>query len=149
MGAGHVHELEELLCAPVAPLLDKLDAGDLDGARRATLDAWPLLERRIRTKWQAYFVLTFQDVSVERKAARDRRKLQPRFDPMAAELMAKAEATRRSMPDLAPPVDDRPRGMSPWIAVVVLLLLAAMGGWLVLRGHGHRAAPAAAHTPGP
>src|SRR5439155_6390938 len=59
MGAEHTAELETLLSAPVAALLTKLDAGDLDGARRATLDAWPLLERRIRAKWQAYFVLTF------------------------------------------------------------------------------------------
>ncbi|HWE31027.1 MAG TPA: hypothetical protein VHB97_23630, partial [Polyangia bacterium] len=107
MSANHIAELEALLAAPVAPLLAKLAAGDLDGARRATLEAWPLLERRIRSKWQAYFVLTFQDVSVERKAARDRRKLQPRFDEAAADAMGKAEATRRSMVDFAAPVDER------------------------------------------
>src|SRR5256885_2070598 len=54
MGPDHIAELEVLLAAPVAPLLAKLAAGDLDGARRATLDAWPLLERCIRSKWQAY-----------------------------------------------------------------------------------------------
>jgi hypothetical protein len=135
MGPEHTAELETLLAAPVAPLLTKLDAGDLDGARRATLDAWPLLERRIRTKWQAYFVLTFQDVSVERKAARDRRGLQTRFDPAAAEVMARAQATRHSMSDFAPSLEPPRRAVSPWIAVIALLLIAATGGWLLMRGH--------------
>jgi hypothetical protein len=139
MGPEHTNELETLLAAPVAPLLTKLDAGDLDGARRATLDAWPLLERRIRTKWQAYFVLTFQDVSVERKAARDRRKLQTRFDPAAAEVMARAQATRHSMSDFAPPLEQPRRAMSPWIAVIALLLIAATGGWLLMRGRAQHA----------
>ena len=140
MGPDHVAELEALLAKPVAPLLAKLAAGDLDGARRGTLEAWPLLERCIRSKWQAYFVLTFQDVSVERKAARDRRKLQPRFDEAAMSTMIKAEATRRSMTDLVAPPDERPRGMSPWIAVLALLALAATGGWLLMRVHAQRVA---------
>ena len=134
MGSPHVDELEELLAAPIARLLAKLDAGDLDGARRATLEAWPLLEKRIRAKWQAYFVLTFQDVSVERKAARDRRKLQPRFDPGAADSFR--------APVVAPP-----RGRSPWIAVVALLLLAAASGWFLMRGHGHHATAALSNAP--
>jgi hypothetical protein len=142
MGPDHVAELEALLARPVAPLLARLGAGDLDGARRATLDAWPLLERCIRNKWQAYFVLTFQDVSVERKAARDRRKHQPRFDEAAMDAMVKAEVTRRSMTDFGAPADEPRRGLSPWIAVLALLALAATGGWLLLRGQAHRAAAA-------
>lgn len=137
MGPAHVAELHELLAAPLAPLLAKLDAGDVDGGKRVAGEAWPLLERRIRSKWQSYFVLTFQDVSVERKAARDRKKLQPRFDP---ELM---EALARSTTTTAPP----PRGMSPWVAVLALLLLAAAGGWFLMRGHARHAAAAAAASP--
>ncbi len=148
MGPDHVAELDEVLAAPLRSLLAKLDAGDLDGARRATLDAWPLLEKRIRSKWQAYFILTFQDVSVERKAARDRKKLQSRFDPAAMEALGNAEAARRSMSDLAALGSDRPRGASAWLAVVALLLLAAAGGWLLMRGHGGRAA-AASSAPAP
>jgi hypothetical protein len=150
MGSQHTEELEALLAAPVAPLLKKLDAGDLDGARRATLEAWPLLERRIRAKWQAYFVMTFQDVSVERKAARDRRKHETRFDPQAAEQMARAQKVRHSMPDFAPSLEEPRRALSPWIAVAALLLIAVTGGWLLMRSHGrhaHAARPAA--TTGP
>ena len=151
MDPQHTAELETLLAAPVGPLFAKLDAGDLDGARRATLEAWPLLERRIRTKWQAYFVLTFQDVSVERKAARDRKKLQTRFDPAAADpaTLARAQAARHSMSDCAPPLEEPRRGLSPWIAVVALLLIAATGGWLLVRGHAHHAAAALSHPTGP
>jgi hypothetical protein len=134
MGHDHVVELEGLLAAPLKSLLGKLESGDLDGARRASLDAWPLLERRIRTKWQAYFVLTFQDVSVERKAARDRRQLQPRFDQASMDALASAEAMRRSMPDFAAPLDDR-RARSAWLAVGALVLLAAAFGWLLLHHH--------------
>lgn len=149
MGSEHTEELAALLAAPVEPLLSKLEAGDLDGARRATLEAWPLLERRIRSKWQAYFVLTFQDVSVERKAATDRRKLQSRFDPAAADVMAKAQATRHSMSDFAPPLEEPKRAMSPWVAVVALLLIAATGGWLLMRGRAHRPSPAVSGATGP
>lgn len=151
MSSEHTNELETLLMAPVGALFKKLDAGDLDGARRATLDAWPLLERRIRAKWQAYFVLTFQDVSVERKAARDRKKHEQRFDPQAAEVMARAQTMRQSMSDFAAH-DERPprRAMSPWIAVVALLLIAATGGWLLVRSHHAAAASTApAGTTGP
>ncbi|MCU1282002.1 MAG: hypothetical protein JWM53_5548 [bacterium] len=147
MGSEHTDELTKLLAAPIGPLLAKLDAGDLDGARRATLEAWPLLERRIRVKWQAYFVLTFQDVSVERKAATDRRKLQSRFDPKAADVMARAQAARDSMSDFAPALDEPKRAMSPWIAVVALLLIAATGGWLLMRGHLHHASVSGAARP--
>jgi hypothetical protein len=137
MGPEHVAELEALLARPVAPLLAKIAAGDFDGARRATLAAWPLLERTIRSKWQAYFVLTFQDVSVERKAARDRRKLQPRFDEPAMIALADAQSKRHAMVDFAADADERPRGTSPWIAVLALLLLAAAGGWFLLHHHVH------------
>jgi hypothetical protein len=134
MGAAHVAELEELLAAPLAPLFAKLEAGDRDGARGASDEAWRLLERRIRSTWQSYFVLTFQDVSVERKAARDREKLQPRFDPALMEALA------RSTTAVEPP----PRGMSPWVAVLALLVLAAAGGWFLMRGQARHAAAAAA-----
>ena len=147
MGRDHIDELDALLAVPVATLLGRLAEGDLDGARRATLDAWPLLEKRIRSKWQAYFVLTFQDVSVERKAARDRRTLQPRFD-LNEEMLATAEAQRRSRSDFAAAADARPRGRSPWITVLMLLLLAAAGGWLLMRGHTHPAT-ASLSTPSP
>jgi hypothetical protein len=137
MSHDHVVELESLIAAPVKSLLGKLDAGDLDGARNVAPDAWPLLERRIRNKWQAYFVLTFQDVSVERKAARDRKKLQPlqpRFDAPSMERMASADSMRNSMPDFAPPLDDR-RARSAWLTVAALVLLAAACGWLLLHHH--------------
>ena len=137
MGPDHVAELDALLARPVAPLLAKIAAGDLDGARRATLDAWPLLERKIRSKWQAYFILTFQDVSVERKAARDRKKLQPRFDESAMNALTDAQSKRHAMTDFAAAADERPRGTSPWIAVLALLLLAAASGWILMHHHVH------------
>ncbi|MCA1664556.1 MAG: hypothetical protein LC659_09840 [Myxococcales bacterium] len=137
MGPDHVAELDTLLARPLAPLLSKLSTGDLDGARRATLDAWPLLERTIRSKWQAYFILTFQDVSVERKAARDRKRLQPRFDESAMNALADAQSKRHAMADFAAPADERRRGASPWIAVLALLLLAAAGGWILMHHHVH------------
>ncbi|HEX6838891.1 MAG TPA: hypothetical protein VF334_20070 [Polyangia bacterium] len=136
MGRDHVAELEELLAAPIAPLLTKLDAGDAEGARRAADGAWARLEKRIRSKWQAYFILTFQDVSVERKAARDRKKLQPRFDPELMEALARSTTA----------AEPSPRGMSPWVAVMALLLLAAAGGWFLMRGHARHAAAAAVHA---
>ncbi|MDB4965374.1 MAG: hypothetical protein JWN44_1063 [Myxococcales bacterium] len=138
MGSQHVDELQELLSEPIRPLIAKLDAGDVEGARRATVDAWTPLERRIRSKWQAYFVMTFQDVSVERKAARDRRKPTPMIDPSAVAMIAKADLKMRGMPDFAAPRTwEQPpqRTFSPWIAVAALLALAAAGGWLLMRGH--------------
>lgn len=133
MGPDHVAELHELLSAPLASLMAKLDAGELDGASRAAEQAWPPLEKRIRSKWQAYFVLTFQDVSVERKAARDRKKLEPRFDPALLEALARSTS-----------VEPPPRGMSPWVAVLALLVLAAAGGWFLMRGQARHAAAASA-----
>jgi hypothetical protein len=133
MGPAHVAELHQLLAAPLEPLLAKLDAGDVEGGKRAAVEAWPRLERRIRSKWQSYFVLTFQEVSVERKAARDRKKLQPRFDPELMEALARSTTTA-----------EPPRGMSPWVAVLALMLLAAAGGWFLMRGHARHAAAAAA-----
>ena len=132
MGADHVAELRELLEAPVASLLSKLEAGDVDGVRRGCDEAWPRLEKRIRSKWQSYFVLTFQDVSVERKAARDRKKLEPRFDPALLEALARSTTA------------EPPRGTSPWLAVLALLALAAAGGWFLMRGQARHAAAASA-----
>ena len=134
MGAAHVEELEQLLAAPVAPLFANLEGDDLDGARGLIEDVWNRLEKRIRSKWQAYFVLTFQDVSVERKAARDRRKLQSRFDPSMMDALANSNPAMQALPDFAAPAGER-RGRSPWIAVMALLLLAAAGGWLLLHIH--------------
>ncbi len=136
MTPAHVAELTAALAASLETLSARLDTGDLEGARRAALDGWPLLERRIRSKWQAYFVLTFQDVSVERKAARDRRKLQPSFDADAAARLTAADAKLRSMPDLAGDASPARRRVSPWLVVLALLLLAAIGGWLLMR-QGH------------
>jgi hypothetical protein len=151
MGPQHVDELQELLSEPIRPLIAKLDAGDVEGARRATVDAWTPLERRIRSKWQAYFVMTFQDVSVERKAARDRRKPTPMFDPAAAQIIAKADLKMRGMPDFAAPRTwEQPpqRSFSPWIAVVALLVLALTGGWLLMRNRNRdQQAPATPMTP--
>ncbi|HEY2744421.1 MAG TPA: hypothetical protein VGL86_07355, partial [Polyangia bacterium] len=113
------------------------------GARGLIEDVWARLEKRIRSKWQAYFVLTFQDVSVERKAARDRKSLQPRFDAVAAEALQKAEAMRRTMPDFAALPDERPRATSAWIVVAALVLLAALGGWFLVHAQGNRTAAAA------
>ena len=121
----------------MAPLIANLEGDDLDGARGLTDDVWNRLEKRIRSKWQAYFILTFQDVSVERKAARDRQKLQPRFDMAGVENLARAEAMRNSMPDLLAPDPEPPARaiLSPWLVVVAVLLVAAIGGWLLLRSH--------------
>jgi hypothetical protein len=154
MGPDHVAELEELLTEPAASLLASLDAGDLEGARRVAVDAWEPLEKRIRSKWQAYFVLTFQDVSVERKAAHDRRHLQTRFDPGSGALVVGGASPRspmprlpmpREAPELVGPVGARsPRSLSPWIAVAALLALAVVSGWLLMRGHRRAAAAPAA-----
>ena len=95
MGPGHIDELEELFAAPVAPIVANLDGDDVEGARGLVDDVWNRLEKRLRSKWQAYFVLTFQDVSVERKAARDRKKQTPRFDQVAAETLARAAGDAR------------------------------------------------------
>ena len=130
MGPQHIAELHEIFGATLKPLIDKLDAGDLEGARRATIDAWTPLEKRIRSKWQAYFVLTFQDVSVERKAARDRRR--PSFDAAAVQGMAQDDAARRALPERASP-PPMARGLSPWVIVAALLLLTATVGWLLMR----------------
>ena len=135
MGAAHVEELEQLLAAPVAPLFANLEGDDLDGARGLIEDVWNRLEKRIRSKWQAYFVLTFQDVSVERKAARDRRKHETRFDPGTVDALARAEQTRRAMPDFAATSDQPSGGIRAWLLVAAVLALAAAIGWLLMRAH--------------
>jgi hypothetical protein len=141
MGPEHVGELRELLRQPVRKLLARLDAGEAVGARQTAADAWTALERRIRSKWQAYFVMTFQDVSVERKAAVDRKRLQPSVDPATLDALDRAEAARRTVPEVTTGVVERvPRRrlFSPWIAILALVVLAAAGGWLLFREH-HRA----------
>src|SRR5262249_48965351 len=92
MGPQHVSELRGLLTPPVRRLVARLDAGGTVGARQTAPDGWTALERRIRSKWQAYFVMTFQDVSVERKAAVDRKRLQPSVDPATLDALDRAEA---------------------------------------------------------
>ena len=63
-------------------------------------------------------------------AAGDRRKLQPRFDEASMRVTGAmgeaAQAAHRGMTDFGAPADERPRGRSPWIAVVALLLLAVL-----------------------
>jgi hypothetical protein len=135
MGPGHIAELEELFAAPVAPIVANLDGDDIEGARGLVDDVWSRLEKRLRSKWQAYFILTFQDVSVERKAARDRKTHTSRYDPVAAETLARAQATRESMPDFGAEPEAPARAMSAWIVVAAVLALAAIGGWLLMRGH--------------
>jgi hypothetical protein len=151
-GPEHIAELAETLSQALAPLFARLDAGDVDGARRAAIDAWPALERRIQAKWQAYFVLTFQDVSVEVRAERDRRRLQaPRVDIAAVEAMASTQAARLSLSDLSAPRawDDGPRRNSllPWLALLVLLVAAIAGGWLLTRGLSAKPRPAGSGGP--
>lgn len=148
MGAQHISDLESAFAEPVVPLVETLERSDVEAARRAAADVWPTLEKRIREKWQAYFVMTFQDVSVERKAARDRRKLQPRIDPAAAELMATADAARRALPDFdaAGRNEPRPRAVTPWLVVAAALLAAALGAFLLLRSRAPAPAPTTAPT---
>ena len=133
MGPAHVEELEQLLAAPVAPLLANLEGDDLDGARGLIEDVWARLEKRIRSRWQAYFVLTFQDVSVERKAARDRKKLQPRFNPNSADVLAQADENRRALPDFVTNSDEPAGAIRAWLVVAAVLTFAAAIGWLLMR----------------
>src|SRR6266511_509377 len=49
-GPQHVGDLQRALAAQLSPLLKRLERGDADGARRASLDAWLPLERCIREK---------------------------------------------------------------------------------------------------
>lgn len=143
MATQHIAELESALTEPLVALCKALEAGELEAARNSAVEAWPLLERRIGEKWQAYFIMTLQDVSVERKAARDRRQQRSGVGPSPVKGTAQADAARRSLPALqAHRWDDEPRTrvLTPWIAVVALLLLAAASGWLLLRVRAHRAA---------
>jgi hypothetical protein len=52
------------------------------------------------------------------------------------DALAQAEAMRRSMPDIAAPLDDR-RARTAWLAVAALIALAATCGWLLLHHHLH------------
>src|SRR5262249_11858849 len=126
MGPQHVSELRELLTQPVRKLLLRLDARDAAGARAGAARAGTGLQRPIRSEGQAYFVMTFQDVSVERKAAVDRKRLQPSVDPATLDALDRAEAARRTMPDMATGVVPRApqrRFLSPWIALLALIVL--------------------------
>ena len=144
-GSQHMGDVVKALTDAVATLLGKLEARDLDGARRASIDAWLPLERRIREKWQSYFVFTFQDLSVELKAERDRKRIKSsRVDRAAIEALATSNAARDALSDFAAPRTwERPparAGVSPWLAVVALLAVAAAGGWLLAHSFGHRPA---------
>jgi hypothetical protein len=139
-GPQHIGELQEALAEPLAPLLRRLDRADLDGARRASIDAWLPLERRIREKWQAYFVLTFQDLSVEIRAERDRKRLMSgRLDVAAVEAIAASHSSRLVLSDLAAPRPVRSL-RSPLLALLALLALAIAGGWLLAHSSGHQTA---------
>ena len=143
-GPQHVADIGKALADAVSTLLAKLDARDLDGARRASIDAWLPLERRIREKWQSYFVFTFQDLSVELKAERDRKRTKSSgVEKAAIEALATSNAARDALSDFAAPRTwERPPArnpLSPWLAVVALLAVAAAGGWLLAHSFGHRA----------
>jgi hypothetical protein len=143
-GPQHIADVGTALFDAVSVLLNKLASRDLDGARRASIDAWQPLERRIREKWQSYFVFTFQDLSVELKAERDRKRIKSsRVDKAAIEALATSNAARDALSDFAAPRTwERPQArsvLSPWLAVVVLLALAAAGGWLLAHSFGRRA----------
>ena len=143
-GPQHIADIATALFDAVATLLQKLDARDLDGARRASIDAWLPLERRIREKWQSYFVFTFQDLSVELKAERDRKRTKSSgVEKAAIEALATSNAARDALSDFAAPRTwERPPArnpLSPWLAVVALLAVAAAGGWLLAHSFGHRA----------
>ncbi len=145
-GPQHIADIGTALSDSVATLLAKLEARDLDGARRASIDAWTPLERRIREKWQSYFVFTFQDLSVELKAERDRKRTKSSgVERAAIEALATSNAARDALSDFAAPRTwERPparSALSPWLAVVALLAVAAAGGWLLAHSFGHRAPP--------
>lgn len=151
-GPQHIADVGTALFDAVSALLGKLSAGDLDGARRASIDAWPLLERRIREKWQSYFVFTFQDLSVELKAERDRKRTKSsRVERAAIEALATSNAARDALSDFtAPRTWERPPArsvVSPWLAVVALLAVAAAGGWLLAHSFGRQAPVPAAVSP--
>ena len=150
-GPQHIADVGTALFDAVSVLLGKLQARDVDGARRASIDAWPLLERRIREKWQSYFVFTFQDLSVELKAERDRKRIKSsRVERAAIEALATSNAARDALSDFAAPRTwERPPArsvVSPWLAVVALLAVAAAGGWLLAHSFA-RPAPAPVVSP--
>ncbi len=49
-GPQHVSDVGTALFDAVSALLAKLQAADLDGARRASIDAWPLLELAVKER---------------------------------------------------------------------------------------------------
>jgi hypothetical protein len=139
----HAAELESGFCEPIVPLYTLVECGDLDGARKAAVEAWTPLERRIREKWQAYYVLTFQDISVEMKAERDRKKLkQPGVDVGAMERMPTGQVPKLSLgPDFAaqrtwekPP--SSVTALQTWLLAALLAALMATAG-LVIIFHAH------------
>jgi hypothetical protein len=139
----HAAELESGFCEPIVPLYTLVESGDLDGARKAAAEAWTPLERRIREKWQAYYVLTFQDLSVEMKAERDRKKLsRPNVDINRMLDMPTGQVPKLSLgPDFAaqrtwekPP--SSVTALQTWLFAALVAALMATGG-LVLLFHAH------------
>ena len=135
----HAAELESGFCEPIVPLYQLVDNGDLDNARKAAVDAWTPLERRIREKWQAYYVLTFQDIAVEIKAERDRKRLKnPGVDVGALERMPTGQIPKLSLgPDFAaqrtwekPP--SSVTAMQTWLFAALLAALLATGGLVLI-----------------
>lgn len=141
----HAAELESGFCEPIVPLYQLVENGDLDGARKAAVDAWTPLERRIREKWQAYYVLTFQDIAVEVKAERDRKRLkQPGVgvDMGAIERMETGQMPKLSLgPDFAaqrtwekPPPSVT--ALQTWLfAALLAALMATAGLFLIFHAH--------------
>jgi hypothetical protein len=135
----HAAELESGFCEPIVPLYQLVENGDLDGARKAAVEAWSPLERRIREKWQAYYVLTFQDINVEMKAERDRKRLKhPGVDVGAMERMPQNPAPKLSLgPDFAaqrtwekPP--SSVSALQTWVVAALLAALMATAGLFLI-----------------
>src|SRR5438477_4332353 len=135
----HAAELESGFCEPIVPLYQLVENGDLEGARKAAVEAWTPLERRIREKWQAYYVLTFQDINVEMKAERDRKRLkQPGVDVGAMDRPQKGHMPKLSLgPDFAaqrtwekPP--SSVSALQTWVFAALLAALMATAGLFLI-----------------
>ncbi len=144
INSQHAAELESGLCEPIVNLYQMVECGDLEGARKAAVAAWKPLERRIREKWQAYYVLTFQDIGVEMKAERDRQRFrQPGVDIGALERNPSGPVPKLSLgPDFAaqrtwekPP--SSVTALQTWLFAALLTALMATAG-LFLIFHSHR-----------
>jgi hypothetical protein len=140
INSQHAAELESGFCEPIVPLYQLVENGDLDGARKAAVEAWTPLEKRIREKWQAYYVLTFQDINVEMKAERDRKKLkQPGVSVGAMERLPTGQPAPKLTlgPDFAaqrtwekPP--SSVSALQTWVFAALVAALMAMAGLFLI-----------------